>query len=548
MSHREILQRASLAHACADALVAAVAGVALYASFPPVGWWWLSIPALALYFSRVDQARAPRAAAVTVAFGMSMWLPLLDWIPLSVGSRPPWFALALVQTLFLLAWVIPVRWVQAWPWARGPLAQATVYALSWSGVEVARSRWPWSGFPWGSVALPQVDSPLGHLAPYGGTPVVACGVVFIAVLVRRMFAHRDAATRDERWFSRPLLAAIALACYVTPAVIALPNQAQEGFLRVGVVQGDIALPGAQAYRREGEVTGNNARATMQLARERQVSSHPIDLALWGEGSVDRDPLEFPGVAERINEASEAVGAPILMGYTNLNERDRVKNWLAVWEPGVGVDENARYSKHVPVPFGEFIPFREFISSFATEVAQSSRDMEAGSEPPLMTVTARDGRAIPLAVGICFEAAYPTVIGQGVTLGGQMIVTPSNNYHFRSSGESAQQGQLLRMRAMEYSRSAIQASTTGHSYVIRPDGTVLSSTGTEQSATLVADVPLRSSMTLTARAGDRLPVAVLAAAAAIGLVGLAGAWRLHSQRRRHPARAHSGASRQNVTHD
>lgn len=105
-----------------------------------------------------------------------------------------------------------------------------------------------------------------------------------------------------------------------------------------------------------------------------------------------------------------------------------------------------------------------------------------------------------------------------------------------------------MRAMEYSRSAIQASTTGHSYVIRPDGTVLSATGTEQSATLIADVPLRSSMTLTARAGDRLPMAVMAAAAAIGLVGLAGAWRLHSQRWRHPARAHSASSGQNVTHD
>ena len=69
----------------------------------------------------------------------------------------------------------------------------------------------------------------------------------------------------------------------------------------------------------------------------------------------------------------------------------------------------------------------------------------------MTIQARDGRSVPLAVGICFEAAYPLVIGDGVARGGQAIVVPSNNYHFRSSGESAQQGQLLRMRAMEYSR-------------------------------------------------------------------------------------------------
>ena len=131
----------------------------------------------------------------------------------------------------------------------------------------------------------------------------------------------------------------------------------------------------------------------------------------------------------------------------------------------------------------------------------------------------------MAVGICFEGAYPSVIGEGVAAGGQMIVTPSNNYHFRSSGESAQQGQLLRMRAMEYSRSAVQSSTTGHSYVIRPDGSVLASTDTESVATLVADVPLRSSLTLTARAGERIPLACMGLSLVIGLAVTAIRWRI-----------------------
>ncbi len=182
-----------------------------------------------------------------------------------------------------------------------------------------------------------------------------------------------------------------------------------------------------------------------------------------------------------------------------------------------MDEQARYSKHVPVPFGEFIPFRELVASFATEAAQAAKDMEAGDETPLMSVPARDGRRVPVAVGICFEGAYPSVIGEGVARGGQMIVTPSNNYHFRSSGESAQQGQLLRMRAMEYSRSAVQSSTTGHSYVIRPDG-VLASTDTESVATLVADVPLRSSLTVTARAGERIPLAFMGLSLLIAACG------------------------------
>lgn len=509
MGHQDILRRVSFGHVCGDSIIAAVAGLALYASFPPLGWWWLSVPALALYISRIDEARAPHALTVTFVFGMSFWVPLIDWIPLAVGTTPPWFVLAFVQTLFLMGWALFVRWTQLWAWARGPVMHALFYALTWAGVDAARSRWPWSGFPWGSVALPQVDSPLGHLAPYGGTTLITAVVVFLAVLVRRACAARDAAVVREHWFSRPALAVIVAAVYVAPLAISLPNLAENGMLHVGVVQGDIALPGAQAYSREGEVTDNNMRASLELASSPELAQNPIDLAIWGEGSVDRDPVAFPAIGAAVNRASVALDAPILIGYTNVNEHDRVKNWLAVWEKGQGVDESARYSKHVPVPFGEFIPFRDFIASFATEVAQSSRDMEAGDEPPLMAIEARDGRSIPLAVGICFEAAYPLVIGDGVARGGQAIIVPSNNYHFRSSGESAQQGQLLRMRAMEYSRSAVQASTTGHSYVIRPDGSILESTGTEQAATLAADIPLRSSLTVTARVGESLPNAVMA---------------------------------------
>lgn len=519
MGHQEILRRVSFAHVCGDSIIAAVAGLALYASFPPLGWWWLSVPALALYMSRIDEARAPRALTVTFVFGMSFWIPLIDWIPLAVGTKPPWFVLAFVQTLFLMAWALFARWTQLWAWARGPIMQALFYALTWAGVDAARSRWPWSGFPWGSVALPQVDSSLGRLAPYGGTTLITAVVVFLAVLVRRACAARDASVVREHWFSRPALALIVAGAFITPLAVTLPNQAENGMLRIGVVQGDIALPGAQAYSREGEVTDNNVRASLELASSPELAHDPIDLAIWGEGSVDRDPLAFPAIGQAVDRAATALDAPILIGYTNLNERDRVKNWLAVWEPGTGMDESARYSKHVPVPFGEFIPFRDFIASFATEVAQSSRDMEAGNEPPLMTIKARDGRSVPLAVGICFEAAYPLVIGDGVARGGQAIIVPSNNYHFRSSGESAQQGQLLRMRAMEYSRSAVQASTTGHSYVIRPDGSIMESTGTEQAATLAANIPLRSSLTVTARAGERVPGAVMAATFVINALAL-----------------------------
>ena len=365
-----------------------------------------------------------------------------------------------------------------------------------------------------------MDSPLGHLAPYGGTTLITAVVVFLAVLVRRAFAARDAAVRREHWFSRPALAVIVAAAYVSPLAISLPNQAENGMLRVGVVQGDIALPGAEAYSREGEVTENNVRASLELAQSPQVIDRPIDIALWGEGSVDRDPLAFPAIGQAVDRAATALDAPILIGYTNMNERDRVKNWLAVWEPGTGMDESARYSKHVPVPFGEFIPFRDVIASFATEVAQASKDMEAGEEPPLMTVQARDGRSIPLAARYLFRGCVPPRDQRRRWSWRSGDRRSLEQLSFRSSGESAQQGQLLRMRAMEYSRSAVQASTTGHSYVIRPDARFSRARVPRRQQRSLADIPLRTSQTLTALAGERIPGAVMVATLIIAILATA----------------------------
>jgi apolipoprotein N-acyltransferase len=87
-----------------------------------------------------------------------------------------------------------------------------------------------------------------------------------------------------------------------------------------------------------------------------------------------------------------------------------------------------------------------------------------------------------------------------------------------TGETLQQLDMARIRAIEHNRAVVVASTTGISAIIAPDGRLLTSTGTWTSAEIEARVPLRSSTTLADHLGG-WPEAVIAWAtlAALGWV-------------------------------
>lgn len=477
-------------------VLAAVAGCGMWAAFPDLSWWWLVVPSLALLFALVDHASTGRALIVVGVFGLCWWLPLIHWVVLATGGNIAWFALAGTQIVWLFIWVLILRIALLWAWASTWWGQICVYALSWVGVEQGRSHFPWSGFPWGNIALPQVDSPLAGLAPFGGEVLVSFVVVTLAVLIHRALClHPDEG--GGRWWSRLFCAVGAGVIVCGSAVLPLATSQEAGAVRVGVVQGNVELPGPQTFAREGKVSGNHAKVSRELAEHVSV---PIDFAVWGETAADRDPHESSIVSASLDEAARVLDAPILFGFANVRDGYRW-NWLGVWYRGSGVDEGKLYAKQKPVPFGEFIPFRSVISVLATQAAQVNMDMAAADNVALMHVDLADSRRIPLAVGICFESAYSSVIGEGVREGGQLIVVPSNNYHFRTSAESAQQAQLLRFRAVEFSRSAIQASTTGESVVIRPNGGIQAKTGRQTAGYLVESLPLRTTLTLSARMGE-----------------------------------------------
>lgn len=472
-----------------DLVLCLIAGIGLRAAFPDISLPLVIIPSFALLLSRVDRVGACRAFVYMLICGMAFWLLLIPWtIQATGGSKLPWIALSFVEAFFFAVWGALESGLMRLSWANSAAGQAFVTAVSWVGIEQLRSHFPWSGFPWGNLAYPQVATPLGRLAPWGGEVLVSAVVVFCAVLLRRSF---DFSREDRHWYSRPLCFASACALVIIPMALPLHASQEEGSIKVAAIQGNIELPALETYSQIGKVTGNHARLTSELAQ----TGEKVDLVVWGESSTDRDPKYNRLIADLISTSAKDIDAPILVGITRVDQ-DRRYNYMGVWYPDTGLSESY-YGKQIPVPFGEYIPARSLVSRLATEAAQVGIDLEAVNNSSRFDVQLEDGRTVPLALGICFEVAYEDLLAEGVNSGGQIIVIPSNNYHFGTSAEGTQQAQISQFRAIEFARSTVQASTTGNSVLVRPNGSLLSQSGRMQSATLTGDLPLRSSLTWAA---------------------------------------------------
>jgi apolipoprotein N-acyltransferase len=239
----------------------------------------------------------------------------------------------------------------------------------------------------------------------------------------------------------------------------------------------------------------------------------------GPSASDIDPRTDTDVAAVVEDAAQAVGAPILLGTQRFGPDLRYNDYV-VWQPGVGV--TASYTKQHPVPFGEYVPYRDVFRAITPAVDRVRTDMAAGTDVALLPVQVeRLGRTVLLTTAICFEVAYGELVRDSVLAGGELIVIPTNNASFGYTQESTQQLAISRFRAVEHGRAVVQVSTVGVSGIVAPDGAVLDRTGLFTAEQMVQELPLRTSLTVADRLGS-LPAAVVDALALVLLLAGGGA--------------------------
>jgi apolipoprotein N-acyltransferase len=495
------------------ALLAAVAGgLALAAASPPAGVWPLAPLGPALLVLAL-QGRSLRFSFLAgLLFGLALFVPLLSWL-INLAWYA-WGALAVAEAVIfalLCAGQRALLSLRAWPVA---------VAGWWVAAEALRGRWPYA-FPWGRLAMSQAGTPAAPWAAVGGAPLLT----FLLALTGSTLAWLVFRRRTV-----PALAfAGALGLTLAGALLPVdPVPPGTPTATVAAVQGNVPhARNVPSLLRASTVTQNHAAATERLAAQVKAGRKPApDLVIWPENATDLDPRFNPPVFGTIAAAVHAIGRPVLVGEVL---QDPQRNAGQLWTPAHG--PGPLYVKRELVPFGEYIPFRGLLSHITSLVALQPHNFTAGRRPVVFHV----GR-IRLGDVICYEVGFDGLVSSEVKAGANLLAVQTNDATFEvdgQRGESLQQLAMARIRAVEFDRAVVVASTTGVSAIIAPDGTLVAHTGTWQRAVLESRVPLLTETTLATRLGG-WPEFVITALT-VGALGWAvSGWARAARRRRSAA--------------
>lgn len=464
---------------------ALLAGCLLATGYPPFEWTTVSWAGLVSMVWLVATAPSRRIALWSgYLFGVGYFGIILWW--LTEVELIAYYPLAMVQAVaFLIVAAGIYRYRDAPPWIF-VLAVAGSSALA----EFLRVRWPFGGFPWGSVGVTVGATPLRPSAQWFGATgwgvLLAAMAAVVVLLIRKRISQKV------------LAAGLALICLLGVAGNVWPAVPDGDARQVTIVQGNSPCPGTRCPNERQLIFESHLALTRNLPAG-------ADLVVWPESSTGgrADPLRDPSVARAIGDEAVRLDAMILVGGDLDAGPGHFQNVNMVFGPDgtiIGV-----YRKRHPVPFGEYVPIRPLFERVPA-LDRVPRDMIRGDQQSLF-----DLEGVQFGSVISYEGSYARYERQAVRSGAEFIVLATNEASFGVTPASDQFIAISRVRAAELGVDVVHAAVTGRSAFVHADGRVEGLTGLFETVTADGTVRARTAgPTLYVRWGDWLQVGAMIA--------------------------------------
>ena len=448
-------------------------GALISLSLPPYGLWALAPICLGVYL-QISEDKSFRRQLIN-AFSLWMGYFTISLVWMTDLTVPGWLVATPVQA-FIMA--IPMALIPS-----GGRGRALAIP---SALVVGESiRWvvPFGGVPMSNLALGPIDTYLVDVVRVAGPLLLVATIGLLAVAVE------GALSKKPRMVLGSLAVVVALLAVAQIAPVGESGQ---------VINASVVQAGGQL--------GTRAATSDQVAvldrHLAAINAHVIDtdLMVWSESSVTAyAPLEQSPELSTVNKIANELDAVIVANFSEV-EGNNFRNASVSINPGEGLTD--RYDKVHLVPFGEYIPLRGFIEKFA-DLSLISREALPGSGPGIL-----ESRLGPLGNVISFEVYFPERVRSGVQSGARIITNPTLASSYTNSLVPEQSLASARLRAIEADRWVLQASTTGYSAIIDPEGRVVLRSDLKEQVVLTTQVQLRDGNTWATRFG-KFPISMLA---------------------------------------
>jgi apolipoprotein N-acyltransferase len=429
--------------------------------------------------------------ATALIVGLVFYVAVLQWLRVADDRMViAWLLLATYCALYFPLAIFLIRCIDLR--TRVPLLLSV--PVVWTALEFLRSNFG-TGFGWYLLGYSQHDNlPLIQIADITGV----YGVSFIlaacnALVAEYLFASgwlRGVFSPAEvlpRYGVRGMLAqtfglSAALLAVLVYGYDQLADVSFESGPRIALVQGNLDQRIRNDAGSAEDVQVHYERLSM-LAGMQKPSP---EIVIWPETSypfawmVDRDG-KVSGV--NLRDAQRLTGevtSNILLGTNVVQEQDDLH--LVRYNAAVLLTSDgkpaARYDKIHRVPFGEYVPLRDWIP-LMSKLAPYDFDysVQPGTGPTRFSMQQADGHRRPFTFGvmICFEDTDPVMARPYGGDGGSatdFLVNISNDGWFLGTSEHDEHLAICRFRAIETRRAVARAVNMGISAVIDANGRVL----------------------------------------------------------------------------
>lgn len=344
------------------------------------------------------------------------------------------------------------------------------------------------GFAWANVFLTQYKFlPFIQSASLFGNYFVSFIIVFISSLNALFFIKRK---KSILVFSISLFILNCLFGVVTMRVGVQSNKTVD----VAIIQPSI-VTGEKWDTSKGKTLFELHMALTQECKD-------ADMILWPETAVSHEICESEEELDAVKAFTKERENTLVVG-TFLSQGDKIYNSAIPFEKGI---MTSPYFKRRLVPFGEYVPAREFFETFLpfiTDINMLSYDLSAGQETNVFDTSFGKVGAL-----ICFDSIFPNLARESVRDGAELLAIITNDSWYKDSKALSHHNAQAVFRAVENRRWVVRCANTGISSFIDPFGRVVYETDPYEQVSHTESVELVREKTLFVLTGNVFVVFLL----------------------------------------